>query len=134
MADISMQPLAEDLTTADGDPITLPGDLLWEDRYQWTPYDQTAERTLDGSVVIHSSERDGGRPITLSADRDRAWIDSTTLAALVALVEADQAVAITLPGDTARVCLWRHWDTPLTADPLFVGADRFVVTLRLLEI
>ena len=133
MSSTIFQPLESDLITPYGSPITLPEDLYWSDRFTWTAHDQTIERTLDGAILIHSAAKVGGRDVTLTAAADRAWVSSATLALLVAEVEADRPQSVQLPGESAMACYWRHWDTPIEATPVFIGADYYFVTLRLLE-
>ena len=62
--------------------IDLPNDLLWRDEFDWSPVEATQTYTLTGALIIESSVRQAGRPISLSADQDMAWVTRETLSKL----------------------------------------------------
>lgn len=120
------------------DSINLPADLLWADEFEWTPTESASEYSVDGALIIDVGTKRAGRPITLEADDDRAWIDRTTLQALHALTTpANRVMTLALRGATYGV-VWRPGVDPINATPIFPvvpSPDLFyVVTLRLTEI
>lgn len=71
--------------------ITLPGDLYWEDEFQWSPVIRTTGWGLSGAPITQVAVKQSGRPITLVAQNGvlgYVWLDRATLIALKALSEA----------------------------------------------
>lgn len=64
--------------------ITLPDDLEWPDEHSWSPVVQSSAYTLTGALLVESSTRQAGRPITLQGTEDSAWLARLTLQALTA--------------------------------------------------
>jgi hypothetical protein len=60
-----------------GQTLTLPDDLSWVDEHQWTPAVASASYLLTGALLIESATRQAGRPITLQAPDDMAWVSRT---------------------------------------------------------
>lgn len=56
--------------------------LVWTDREDWAELAQTRARTVGGGQVVFTAPLQGGRPITLEAQRDRGWISKTKVDAL----------------------------------------------------
>ncbi|MFC7459797.1 hypothetical protein [Hydrogenophaga defluvii] len=55
------------------------------DEFTWSATVQTAERSVNGQLIVQVGQRIGGRPITLTAiDRQSAWIARSTLEQLAA--------------------------------------------------
>jgi hypothetical protein len=121
------------------DTVDLPSDLRWTDEFDWNAVEQTAVRTLTGSLVVSSAARVGGRPVTLQAeDESSAWATAATVAALRNLtVIPGRTMTLTLQG-VARTVIFRHHDgAALEATPIVYyrdGADWYAVTLRLMEV
>lgn len=70
--------------TKGANALELPVDLLWSDEFSWSDVAQSAERGIDGHLILDATVRNGGRPITLSGDGSSAWIDRGTLLSLKA--------------------------------------------------
>lgn len=121
------------------DTLTLPADLLWSDEFDWSPIESAHEYAVTGALVVDTATRLAGRPITLEAADDRAWIRRETLQALHALTTpADRQMLLTIAG-TARNVIWRPGAEPISARPIFPLANpaadlAYVVTLRFTEI
>ncbi len=64
--------------------IDLPNDLLWTDEFDWSPVESTQTFSLTGALIIEYGEKQAGRPISLSADQDMAWVTRETLSKLKA--------------------------------------------------
>ncbi|CAN7170486.1 hypothetical protein LJR118_000296 [Acidovorax sp. LjRoot118] len=70
--------------TKGSDVLELPEDLLWSDEFSWSDVAQSADRGIEGHLILEAMVRSGGRPITLSGDGNSAWIQRSTLIALKA--------------------------------------------------
>lgn len=118
--------------------VQLPADLHWADEYAWTPVEQSREYTLGGSLVIEEAVRQAGRPITLEAGSDRAWVTRTTVNALYALAQAPGALTLVLHDSRQFQVVFRHGDRAIDAEPVvpvLPAADTYYrVTVRLLTI
>jgi len=94
----------------------LPGNLHWRDEYQWEPVAQERERALDGSLHVHETPRQAGRPVTLTG----AWAQRSLLETLreQALPTTD-AMTLTLEDGRTFTVRWRRGDGPaLEAEPV----------------
>ncbi|WP_018875291.1 hypothetical protein [Thioalkalivibrio sp. ALJ8] len=124
--------------THDGTTLTLPGDLFWADRYGWRSVTAAAQYTLTGALVLEYHQRQAGRPITLEAARDRAWMDRGTADTLQAWANIPGAeMQLDWHGEIHTVH-WRHEDGALELETLrelvpHQSADRVIATLRFLE-
>lgn len=132
------------ITLADGTTeIELSPDLLWSDEFNWHPVEQRAERTVTGALVVQTSQRVGGRPITLEPEDDSSgWMTRAVVEQLrnwAAL--AGKQLTLTLRNET-RTVAFRHQDGPgVEARPVVHysdsdvdGADFYLATLRFMEI
>jgi len=121
--------------------ITLQPDLFWSDEHSWHPVEQTIQRTITGALIVMSSARVAGRPITLGPiDENSAWMSQATLDALRNLaVVPGQVMALTIRGVSRNVIFRHHDGSAIEASPVkFLNdvdaADLFRVTIRLMEI
>lgn len=127
--------LADNTTT-----LTLHPDLFWSDETTWNPVEQTVDRTITGSIVVMSSLRVAGRPITLEPEDDStAWMTRLTVDALRnwAAVPGKE-MTLTLRG-VSRAVIFRHQDGGFEARPVIhyndtVPTDFYLCTIRLMEI
>jgi len=99
------------------DGITLDHDLQWEDEFKFTYGTGTAERALDGSIVIQQRTITGGRPITLVGTESSGWLSRATLVSLVALtqdISRDFTLTIGEGADERTFTVrFRHEDQPV---------------------
>jgi len=105
--------------------IQLTAQLHWADELRHYSTIHADERTLGGALVIESSTRVAGRPITLRGpERGVAVEQRSVLLALRTLVEADATMALTLhDGQTFATVRWAcdGADPPIDAEPIFQG-------------
>ena len=120
--------------------IPLHPDLLWTDEHSWTPIQQSAERSITGTMLIEYGVKTAGREITLEPeDGNSAWLNRATLDALkTAIAIPGLEMALSING-TSHSVVFRHLDGPLSAVPVVHyndadPGDWFSVTLRFLEI
>lgn len=55
-------------------PSQLLRRLLWSDEFDWQPIEQKQEFAVDGALIIQEGKKKSGRPITLTADKNMAWV------------------------------------------------------------
>lgn len=128
------------ITISDGTTtLTLNPDLFWSDEDQYSPVQQTAQRTITGALIVSVEALSGGRPITLE-HADNAWTLRSDMEQLRNWATAPgQTLTLTLRG-TARTVMFRHQDgVAVEAAPVvqyrdWLDTDWFLVTLRLMEI
>lgn len=123
--------------------LALPNDLLWTDELSWTPVVATNTYTLTGSLIIEQGVRQAGRPITLQADPDMAWVTRTTvetLRAWSAITDRRFKLVLQYPTDTREfLVVFRHDGDPIQASPVkgfpeHRPDDWFRVALKFLEV
>ncbi|MBF6987257.1 hypothetical protein [Cupriavidus sp. IK-TO18] len=121
--------------------VTLASALYWSDENNWSPVEQTAERTITGALIISAAQRIAGRPITLeTADDDSGWMHRDVIDQLRNWAAvAGQQMTLTLRGQE-RTVIWRHHDGggfeahPVVHYDDVVDTDNYLATLRLMEI
>lgn len=122
------------------DSITLPDDLWWADEIAWSPVEQSAEYSLQGSLVVEEAVKLAGRPITLAGHERRAWVRRSTVLALMALAATPgKEMVLTLDDRTFNVIFRRGEGPPIEAESLTLMSapddnDWYTLTLRLMEI
>ncbi|PIE72294.1 MAG: hypothetical protein CSA20_08500 [Deltaproteobacteria bacterium] len=122
------------------DDITLPGELVWVDELDWTPVAQAVSYTLAGSLMVESSAKLAGRPITLSRGDGDAWITRATLLLLMAMVEEPgRVMTLTLHDGREFSVMFRQGDKPLEAQQVAERSEPqsghyYTCTLRLMEV
>ncbi len=120
--------------------LALPDDLNWVDEHAWTAATARVEYLLTGALLIESAARQAGRPITLSAAPDLAWVPRSTIDQLHQLAQAPQRrLRLALPDGRTLNAAFRHADGALEAEPVlgFASASPdawYRLTLRLIEV
>ena len=116
--------------------IALPGDLVWTDRFTWSPVTQIFDYGLTGALILQEGRKQAGRPITLSGGTNWAWLPLATLEALEVLRDQEPAADMTLTLDgTPRTVRWNHDEGPISATPVFPNRSKFNnVTLRFIQV
>lgn len=128
-------------TLSDGTTtVALPDALAWTDEYTWAPVEQIVQRTLTGALIVTTTARTVGRPITLAQQADGGpWVLRPALLQLQAWAAVPgQALTLTLRGVAYAVML-RHQDGALEATPVMpfadvAASDAYRLTLRLMTI
>jgi len=125
------------ITLNDGvSTVNLPGDLLWEDEYQWSPPRHGFDYSLNGAALVQVSTRQAGRPITLSGADDRGWIGKTALDQIYAFsIVPGLEMTLTLADARTFTVMFRHQeDNVVQAEPVMFGRNFYHVTLRLMQV
>ena len=63
----------------DGETLNLPNDLFWEDEFSWSPTVSEHSYALDGTLIVEQATKRAGRPISLLAPPNMAWVSRATL-------------------------------------------------------
>lgn len=127
--------------TASGVTVTIHADTYWSDEFAWFPVEQSAQRTITGSLIVSVAEAIAGRPITLQAiDEQSAWATLADVAQLRNWASvAGLELQLTLRGSTRAVIFRHHEGVAFEATPIVhfsdVDNDDFYrIVLRLMEI
>ena len=120
------------------DGITLPGDLIWSDEFQWVPVERTEEYSLTGALIIEESIKQTGRPITLEAKNEflgHIWLTRGTVKALYDKASLTGQV-MTLTLSDGRVFTVAFKAEGVTADAVFhigdhLDVDRYHLKIQL---
>jgi len=124
--------------------LQLDPDLQWINEFEWSPIEESEERSLTGALLIDIGVKSGGRPITLAPpDDDSAWMTRSTIEQLRSW-EQMPALTLTLNfrGTSYQVKFRRTEGKPLEAHPATFVADPmpggfgdwYLTTLRFIEV
>lgn len=128
--------------TADATVLTLAEDLRWTDEAEWSPVEQSVERSITGALILSLADRgSAGRPITLAPpDENSAWMPRSALEQLMAWAAIPgRQMTLSIRGAT-RAVVFRHQDQPvLQAEPVVfyadpAGADPHLITIKLMQV
>lgn len=126
---------------AGGTPLQLdlPEDLLWTDEFTWQQVEQKTEYTTTGALIVDSSAKQAGRPITLEGGETYAWCQRGPLNTLRNwAAQAGQTFTLTLRG-VGRTVIFNHGNGALSASPILdyaepVDSDPYQIVIRFLEL
>jgi hypothetical protein len=95
------------LVTTSG-TINLPGDLVWQDEFKWSPVATAVAVTLGGALIVEKSTQLAGRPITLGGISNAAFLTSAQLDELRAaeIAQGDTPMTLTLHDGRAFTVLF----------------------------
>lgn len=124
----------------DTSALVLPDDLLWTDEHAWTPPVASVSYLLTGALLVETSARQKGRPITLAGSHDMGWTTRATVNQLHAWASlTGERFELTLADGRLFTVGFRHHETPIEAEPVTGFAARqdgdfYRLTLRLMEV
>lgn len=123
--------------------VPLSDGFLWADEFTWKPIEQSQDRALDGTLIVQEGLKKAGRPITLNADKNMAWLQRSIVSVLKDW-SAQQGEAFVLqfeyPHDKrAFNVIFNHADGAIDAKPVMdiptsSDGDYYNVTLKFLEV
>lgn len=119
--------------------LTLPSDLIWRDEYDWHPVVQSVEYSTTGAMIVDAMTKQAGRPITLMAGENFAWMQRSTVAQLKTWAAIAGAEFVLSLNGTSFNVIFDHTQTAFEASPVVefsapLDSDYYVLTLRFLEI
>jgi len=123
-------------TLSDGvTSVQLPSTLYWEDEFSWSPIVQALEYSFTGALIVQEGARLAGRPITLSSDPNRAWVQYALIAQIYTLASAlDKQMTLTLADSRVFDVMFRHAEGALSHNQVMPGEDYYYLTIRLMQV
>lgn len=120
--------------------IVLNPNMLWEDRFGYSPVMQDTALTLGGRQVLYTGLRSAGRPITLTAIIDQGWLLLSQVQDVQSIAEqAGAQFPLVIGAESYTVC-FRHNEPPAVAfQPLIPRAvpldgDYFIGSIKLITV
>lgn len=124
----------------DNETITLPPDLAWIDE-EWQPVAQQTEYSLTGALIVETSIKQSGRPITLASPESQAITTKAIVDTLRSWASiAGKTFTLNIDGVNKNV-IFRHQDGVAVQTEILgywrrpiSGNAVFRITLRFMEI
>jgi hypothetical protein len=112
-------------------------ELYIEEEHTWIGVGQNIRYALSGSIYVSENERKG-RPLTLIASEDRAWLTKATVLALKALASSlGTFYGLSLTNDENenefRQVLFKRQSSPLEIQPLDPSHRFYVGKIHLIQ-
>lgn len=124
--------------------VVLPDEMYWSDEFKWGAGVGKSQYTLTGDLVIQTSKRNAGRPITLEyPDENQAWVPRSTVETLLGFLNnPDRRYLLKLeyPTDTRQFAVvFRHWEGAIESSPVKGFAEHtndawFRLKLKMMEV
>lgn len=122
--------------------VTLSDGFLWSDEFDWNPIEQKQDRAVDGALIIQEGKKKSGRPVTLIADKNMAWLKRHIVSKLKdwsILPEKFELQFNYFHDKRTFNVVFNHQDKAIEANPVLEHPtvsedDEYNVTLRFLEI
>lgn len=123
--------------------IEFSDDLMPQDEFNWSKVVANQRYTIDGTLIVQQAERKTGKPFTLQAPDDMAWLPRQKVELLQAWADVIGLkfwYERTANNKTVRTGVaFDHSQEPMNAKPVKEfnspnPTDPFNVTLRLIEI
>ncbi|OTG79414.1 hypothetical protein [Acinetobacter sp. ANC 4648] len=128
------------ITTSEA--VQLSDGFLWSDEFEWNQIEQKQDRAVDGSLIIQEGRKKSGRPLTLTADKNMAWLKRHIVSSLKdwSLLQEQFTLQFDYFHDKRSFnVIFNHQDKAIEAQPVLEHPtvsedDLYNVTLRFLEI
>ncbi len=123
--------------------VTLSDGFLWSDEFEWKAIEQSQEYAVNGSLIIQEGKKLSGRPITLTADQNMAWLKRHVVSKLKtwsALQSEQFTLVLEYFHDNRQFnVIFNHSEIPIEAKPVkdiptISDDDYYNVTLRFTEV
>lgn len=122
--------------------ITLSDGFLWSDEFDWNPIEQKQDYAVDGAFIIQEGKKKSGRPISLTADKNMAWLKRHIVSKLKdwsVLQEKFELQFNYFHDKRTFNVVFNHQDKAIEAKPVLEHPsvsddDEYNVTLRFLEL
>lgn len=130
------------LTAKNGTSIRLNDHLIWSDWGRYSPIEQSQQYAIDGSLIIESTEKKSGMPITLSAEPNQGLKYRNDVEPLnkMMIENIDTPMVLKLHNESTYDVLFSSVDgPPIEAIPLIAyadpaGSDYIGLTLRFIVV
>lgn len=126
-----------------GEALEFSESLYFSDEFNWSSVTGNEKYTVGGTLIIQQAVRKGGKPITLSAPDDMAWLERwqvETLQAWADIIELKMWYERMVKGvNTQTKVSFRHSQTPVDGKPVkgFNSPelnDPFTAKIQLIEV
>ncbi|MBK5648801.1 MAG: hypothetical protein I4N51_18385, partial [Acinetobacter sp.] len=115
---------------------------LWSDEFDWNPIEQKQDYAVDGAFIIQEGKKKSGRPISLNADKNMAWLKRHIVSKLKdwsVLQEKFELQFNYFHDKRTFNVVFNHQDKAIEAKPVLEHPsvsddDAYNVTLRFLEL
>ena len=122
--------------------VSLSDGFLWSDEFDWNPIEQKQDRAVDGALIIQEGKKKSGRPISLTADKNMAWVKRHIVSKLKdwSILQEKFELQFNYFHDKRTFnVVFNHQDkaietNPVLEHPTVSEDDEYNVTLRFLEI
>ena len=122
--------------------VTLSDGFLWSDEFDWNPIEQKQDYAVDGAFIIQEGKKKSGRPISLIADKNMAWLKRHIVSKLKdwsVLQEKFELQFNYFHDKRTFNVVFNHQDKAIEAKPVLEHPsvsddDEYNVTLRFLEL
>ncbi|MFW1815750.1 hypothetical protein ACG9X6_13980 [Acinetobacter guillouiae] len=122
--------------------VSLSDGFLWSDEFDWNSIEQKQDRAVDGALIIQEGKKKSGRPITLTADKNMAWLKRHIVSKLKdwSILQEKFELQFNYFHDKRTFnVVFNHQDKAIEANPVLEHPtvsedDEYNVTLRFLEI
>lgn len=122
--------------------VTLSDGFLWSDEFDWNPIEQKQDYAVDGAFIIQEGKKKSGRPISLTADKNMAWLKRHIVSKLKdwsVLQEKFELQFNYFHDKRTFNVVFNHQDKAIEAKPVLEHPsvsddDEYKVTLRFLEL
>lgn len=105
------------------DAVDLSNDLVWADRYTWTPVVQSTSTAIDGSLIVEAGAKIKGRKISLVGENNVGWMRRTDIEALYAKsIQPGLQMTLTFKG-TAMTVIFDHEKGAIDVDQAMGYSD-----------
>lgn len=128
----------------DSETLNLPNDLLWEDEFSWSPTVSNHSFALDGTLIVEQAAKRAGRPISLAAPANMAWVNRATMEKLQQWASLKNTVfklLLEYPNDRREfnVIFDNSGDgalsgSPVKGFPAHEQGDWFIASMKLIEV
>ena len=124
-----------------GDGVTtidLADDIDWADEFAWSPIARKLDYSLTGALIVKSSTKLAGRPITLQSQADSGFLPRSTIVQLNTWAKAGTQLAITIRGQSFSVIFDPAASPAIQSAPVVyysdpLGTDWYSATLKFIE-
>ena len=115
--------------------LTLPDQIIWADRYAFSPVAGQVARTIAGGLAMFTQAMTAGRPITLEARDGVAWLDQAQVDALMAMAaQAGATFVLTYDGETHNVRFAHHAPPAVEFAPIWPFTAYYTGTIKLITV
>lgn len=132
--------------------IELTDHLEWKDEFSWSATTSTHQYLLTGALLVQTSTKLAGRPITLESGSNAVYVTRQKVLDLLAWAETPDQIytleftneryvneeEVEIPGRTFK-CIFDYTKNPIQADAIFFmtpyqATDYYKITLNLIEV